>query len=213
MSKFNKKYTMLSILTLISIPAYSQLYMCKQCPNGTYADNGQCSTCPAGSYCKEGIKYECSNGGTSIAGASSCGICLKNNYTILEVHVPSGCCAGTNGKSYSGSCVCSGCTSSCSVGSTTFTDRVFPAGTKVDDTVYEGTFTPSRASTSISSDSCSGTTAQSHGTFFNCTKYSPSYKGTIYTRIKFRYNSSKEKIEVITNTNSVIAELEAKMCE
>ena len=108
--KLNKKYSILSILTLISSPTYSQLYMCKACSQGSYATAGaaSCTPCPAGQYqdalgqssCKR-----CSVGTYSKAGAPSCTKCPAGQWQDAEGKSSCNICtAGTYSKAGSTSC-------------------------------------------------------------------------------------------------------------
>ena len=90
-----------------------------------------------------------------------------------------------------------------------FNIKKFPSWTKADSTVYTADFTPSPAGFE---DNCTMNCGPHSGSAgdFRCTY---SYSGTTYSSIKFTYNPTKGKIEVITNDNSVIAELEAVECD
>ena len=124
--KLNKKYSILSILTLISSPTYSQLYMCKACSQGSYAAAGatSCTTCSAGTYSYAGAasctpcpagEYQdasgqssckrCSVGTYSKAGASSCTKCPAGQWQDAEGKSSCNICpAGTYSKAGSTSC-------------------------------------------------------------------------------------------------------------
>ncbi|MGN0929551.1 MAG: hypothetical protein ACI4N3_02835 [Alphaproteobacteria bacterium] len=85
MKNMKNKYilTVLASLSasLLNNTAKAELFMCKACPAGTYANNNECITCPAGSYCVDGIKHECPEGYLSQEGSNSSLACVNCSYT------------------------------------------------------------------------------------------------------------------------------------
>ena len=109
--KLNKKYSILSILTLISSPTYSQLYLCKACSQGTYAAAGasSCTTCSAGTY--------------SYAGAASCTPCPAGEYQDASGQSSCKRCPDGQYQPNSGSSSCLSCTSTTEYCDYKYTER------------------------------------------------------------------------------------------
>ncbi|MBD5405515.1 hypothetical protein HDR59_03140 [bacterium] len=215
----NKLLILTYIFSGMPNTASADLFKCNACPAGYKCDGISKTICSVGTYSSAGASSctKCPEGQFSNEGSSSCGpVCLKNAYTIL---IPS--YSGNNPTGWGAQALCY----------TSFSSRTFSAGTKADDKVYSGTFTNSRGQYKKTNEQWVPCSGQMSGA--SCHSCDCEYTGgTIYSGIKFHYNSSKGKIEVISqnrgscinksgftcveyawSNGSVIAELEATMCK